>query len=371
MKTEMTETKSESITDPDPITAAASALARAVDQAQRAIVVARNEPSPALVASEAKCEALEAKVRALEEAALLVQQDLVAARTFAAQRETELTAKERGVDSLKHNCTTLSIQVVALRQELRAAHQASAQRDTELGVKQRAITQSENMCTVAYVAKERTAWARDRDDFGVRVQELEQAEAALREDRAFLDDEHANFDDHRRTSLANLKRTVSSLQAEVSKQERSMPAGSGMAPGPSRKRQRVDSRLHTRSSTMPTSKVYGLLLDGKKCRTSVFLPPVTPRLRSLGLSHGLFFVSAVPYVHTQGMCGYGVLAYIPPSCFPPHLKSHLSPANLLPAQPAARSTTHANISAQVLVRYNSSLTSPLLTPLYTHFLCDK
>ncbi|KAJ7436337.1 hypothetical protein FB451DRAFT_1193954 [Mycena latifolia] len=212
MKTATTETK-QSITDPNPITAAASALARAVDQAQRAIVVARNEPSPALVASEAKCKALEAKVRALEEAALLVH-----------------------------------VQVATLQQNLRAAHQASAQRDTELGVKQRAIAQSENNCTVASVAKERTVWARERDDFAARVQELEHAEAALREDRTFLDDKQANFNSHRRASLANLKRTVSSLQAEVSKQERSLPAGAGMALGLSRKRRRVDSRLRTRQT---------------------------------------------------------------------------------------------------------------------------
>ncbi|KAJ7096794.1 hypothetical protein C8R44DRAFT_812286 [Mycena epipterygia] len=231
MKTEQPSMKMETTSDDDPISAAAAALARAVD---RAIVTARNEPSPALVASEAKCDALNAKITALE----------VTVRALSTQHDSELGAKDLVIADLRTQLTALNNAATFAQKELSAALILAVKRDTELRDKSRAIAQSENQCTAlraqlstlkasaqvneATLARDKQVLATGRMDLAnareiLRVErasfEAEQLKLAADQARVAADQEKLLCD--KRATLKTLQRTVSTIQAEVAQQERS------------------------------------------------------------------------------------------------------------------------------------------------------
>ncbi|KAJ7073303.1 hypothetical protein B0H15DRAFT_62946 [Mycena belliarum] len=247
MKTEPTVTELGTGLPPaaDPVGAAAAALVLAMDQERRALVAARNAPSPALVAAEAKCAALEAEKMALETEKKILEGDLAVARAYAAQREAELATKGQELKESQAACSRLGTQVANLQRGLADARLTA---EKELQRLQHANTQSENDRALlrkqlsdltASSAKERASFARERESLDLSYRALGCAEDNLREDHAVLADEQERFYAERRANIANLKRTVSSLQSEVSRQEHLMPPSQTSKVLPARKRQRL------------------------------------------------------------------------------------------------------------------------------------
>jgi hypothetical protein len=254
MKIEPSNTESSS--DEDPITAAAALLVLAVDQARRDIVAARSEPSPALVASEAKREALEAKVRDLEDALELRQADLHSAHTICAQRDAELADSDRMIAGLQRNLDALTAQrsvelverdrtVAESQKNLNSAHALATQRDAALVDRDRKMADLDSsrmlamQLEVKLADKDRTISALEKNFEAVRtlaaevtqmlVKEraasaasaagLAKEKDALRLERDNLTQAQAKLQDDKRAALENLERTVGTMQAEVAKQQ--------------------------------------------------------------------------------------------------------------------------------------------------------
>ncbi|KAJ6514117.1 hypothetical protein DFH09DRAFT_1099672 [Mycena vulgaris] len=214
--------KTEPVSDSDPITAAAAALALAVDQAQRA-----TSPSP-------PCSALQAKVTVLEGVIQALNLDASIART---QRDTELAPKDRDIVRLEETCTALREGAEIRRQELCEWDLIEALNMVEDANGKCKVLHKQVPSLQASAAKERTTLAGEREDLATDLAQLTHAKENLRKDRAYLEDEQARL----RANLANLKRTVGPMQAEMSKQEQSLPAAASAYFNPSgspRKRQR-------------------------------------------------------------------------------------------------------------------------------------
>lgn len=219
MKIEPSNTESSS--DEDPVTAAAALLVLAVDQAKHDIVAARSEPSPALVASEAKREALEAKVRDLEDALELRQADLNSAHTICAQRDAELADRDRTIAGLQRNLDALTTQhevelveryltVAESQKNLDSARTLAMQLEAKLADKDRTITElQKNYTTVPTQAVEVTQAVLAR-------RAAPAAEIAKEQDRRRSDMERLLAT--KRAALEHLQRIT--MQAKVAKQQR-------------------------------------------------------------------------------------------------------------------------------------------------------
>ncbi|KAJ7155258.1 hypothetical protein C8R46DRAFT_1196754 [Mycena filopes] len=181
----------------DDFTVAAAALALAVEQTRRAIVDARNAPSPAsiaLTASQQRCESLEDKIVALKDTMRLYQQQLSLAHAASAEHQTELTAvRAQGEGDLRSLRTTLALRDA----EVGRLSTLAAQRQTE------AVA-----TTAAQSDKERAAVASMKA-------ELAAERETLRAARALLEADQAKLLADKRAALANLQRTVGTMQAEV------------------------------------------------------------------------------------------------------------------------------------------------------------
>ncbi|KAJ7667208.1 hypothetical protein B0H17DRAFT_1089013 [Mycena rosella] len=180
MKTEA-DIKTEPMVEADPITAAATALALAMGQAQR-------------------------KITALENAATV-------AHRLVGQRDAQLADKASMLATSQSDCKSL---------ETRAQNECTALR-------------SQFSALQDSVGKEREAWAKERETLRTsKSGELE----TLKAERARLEMDQVKFAAAKSANLTSLKRTLGVMQAEVSKQERSA-AGPASTKAASRKRQRV------------------------------------------------------------------------------------------------------------------------------------
>ncbi|KAJ7769810.1 hypothetical protein B0H16DRAFT_1685959 [Mycena metata] len=157
----------------DPMDGAISALALALDQAKRALVEVRKEPSPASIALAAKCVALEAKVTSLE---------------------TQITALE---DATKTHLQTLA--------EERAQRTAADTRCANL--------QSE-------VEEERVALEKGQRHLKVAQKEFETKMKKLQDDQALLKATQAKLIADKRAAVTNLKRSAGEMEAELEEEER-------------------------------------------------------------------------------------------------------------------------------------------------------
>ncbi|KAJ7096811.1 hypothetical protein C8R44DRAFT_812304, partial [Mycena epipterygia] len=265
MKTEQPSMKMETTSDDDPISAAAAALARAVDQAKRAIVTARNEPSPALVASEAKCDALNANITALE-----------------ITHDAELGAKDLAIADLRTQLTALNNAATFAQQELSAARILAVKQDTELGDKSPAIAQSENQCTALRaqlstlkasaqvkeatlargkaLAAGRTDLANAREILRVECASLEAEQLKLAADQARVAADQEKLFCDKRATLKTLQHTVSTIQAEATNTPRSHASAQGASFAISLKRKRIQEHPHPTHLAAPksrkTSEIY-------------------------------------------------------------------------------------------------------------------
>ncbi|KAJ7713821.1 hypothetical protein B0H16DRAFT_1516665 [Mycena metata] len=160
----------------DPMDGAISALALALDQAKRALVEVRKEPSPASIALAAKCVALEAKVTSLE---------------------TQITALE--------DATETHLQTLA---EERAQRTAADTRCANL--------QSE-------VEEEHVALEKGQRDLKVAQKEFEIKTKKLQKDQALLKAAQAKLITDKRAAVTNLKRSVGEMEAELWLEEEERP----------------------------------------------------------------------------------------------------------------------------------------------------
>ncbi|KAJ7096812.1 hypothetical protein C8R44DRAFT_859919 [Mycena epipterygia] len=213
MKTEPPSMKAEAASDGDTISAAAAVLARAVDQAKRAIMTARNEPSPAsiaLVASQTKCDSqehiiadLRTQLSEFSSTHESQQRELDAALALTVERDRELGDKSRAITELEDQRTALRTQVSTLRSSAQAHTQVLASGWTNLA-KAQEILRVER----ASLEAERLKLAAEQETLAADQAKLVADQAKLLRDR--------------RATMTSLQRTVSTMQAEVAQQQRAM-----------------------------------------------------------------------------------------------------------------------------------------------------
>jgi hypothetical protein len=169
----------------DPLVAAAAALTLAVNDVHRVIVATRGKDAgSALLVSEAKCESLAATIKSIEDVMKMQQRDLDAVRAT-------LSVKKRAIEVWQKNYTALR------------AHHSGVQ---------------------AMIAEERAVLAKDREGVALERVALAEEREVLRSDRALLDEEKAALVADKCAAIANLKHMVGTMQAEMAKQERAIPA---------------------------------------------------------------------------------------------------------------------------------------------------
>ncbi|KAJ7646263.1 hypothetical protein DFH06DRAFT_576120 [Mycena polygramma] len=201
--------KTESPCDGDAITTAAALLALAVEQAKQAIVVARNEPSPAsiaLAASELRCETLEVQIQDLERTVRSQLGDIDTARALSAQREAELVDRHSRLATLQETSD--------------AALALSAQREAELVNKDReiAVLQANLDLASARSAKCENAL----NSMGVTVAEAHQTHTILRTQITALESMAAvvsGLQEQDREELAAIRAEVA-MERETFRKER-------------------------------------------------------------------------------------------------------------------------------------------------------
>jgi predicted nucleic acid-binding Zn-ribbon protein len=201
--------KTEPSSDEDPISAAAAVLLRAVDQTKRAASE-----------SQAACETLEAKIKALEDAMKLQQADLDASRALSARRDVDLADRDRGM--------------VESQKKLESALALSTRLETKLVDKDGIIAdlRTQLLNVQSAVTMERTALVKGREDLLSSRAKLAKETDALRKERALFIQDQANLLAEKRAALENLKHTVGTLQANVQSHERliTAPAAAPVAP---------------------------------------------------------------------------------------------------------------------------------------------